>query len=142
MSKRLASFGGPSAPSSSPTSGQSPNSKPAKTSGKNNPKLKDATPSSPGPTSPRRENKVTSHSIGSVRAARTASIALKEPRARSESGTQSLVRITLKRAASELDEWESIISRRALKCAKLLVDLTTELEYMNFNLFLTKSTHI
>ncbi|CAE6480659.1 unnamed protein product [Rhizoctonia solani] len=104
MSKRLASFGGPSTPTSSPVTGQSA-STPTKTGGKKKP-----TPTSPNPRSPR------------TNASRKPNL-----KPREETDIQRLVRTTLKLASLELVEWEQS-TRNGLQDAKLMVDRATELD--------------
>ncbi|CAE6505704.1 unnamed protein product [Rhizoctonia solani] len=110
MSKRLASFGGPSAPASSPVAGQSTPSTPTKTGGK-----KKQTPTSPNPRSPR--SKLDVSSVHAPRKVKT----------QEETGIQRLVRVTLKYASLDLAGWESF-SRHELQDAKFMVDQATELD--------------
>ncbi|KAF8599573.1 hypothetical protein BDV93DRAFT_546790 [Ceratobasidium sp. AG-I] len=140
MSKRLASFAGPSAPSSSPIPAQPTERTPtkSKSGAKSRPKGQNAAPPSPSPLSPGGEPKSpstqrrpkadvsspTPGSRGSIYAPNTKS----RLDAISESPVQAYVRTALKRVAANLNEWDVIVSRRALKCARAIVDGTTELE--------------
>ncbi|KAH7341352.1 hypothetical protein B0J17DRAFT_646213 [Rhizoctonia solani] len=101
MSKRLASFGGPSTPTSSPIAGQSTTT-PTKAAGK-----KKHTPASPDPRSPR--------------------VASRKAKPKEETEIQRLVRTTLKLASLELGEWEQCV-KNGLQDAKLMVDRATELD--------------
>ncbi|CAE6448044.1 unnamed protein product [Rhizoctonia solani] len=111
MTKRLASFGGPSAPTSSPVTSQST---PTKSGGKKKP-----TPASPNPRSPRSKLDV-SGSGAALPALRKAKV--------QESEIQRLVRTTLKRASVELANWENYGARIGLQGAKSMVDQVTELD--------------
>ncbi|CAE6416189.1 unnamed protein product [Rhizoctonia solani] len=112
MSKRFASFGGPSVPTSSPVAGQSTNSSGA---GK-----KKANPASPNPRSPRPKFDVS----GSA----TSAHAPRKVKAQEETEIQSLVRLTLKRVSLELKGWGKTGGKFGLQDAKLMVDQVTELD--------------
>ncbi|KAG8686052.1 hypothetical protein FRC09_014380 [Ceratobasidium sp. 395] len=142
MSKRLASFVGPSTPSSTPIPAQSSETTPTKpkSGAKNKNKGRDVTPSSPSPLSPSREPKspssaqrlskagVSSPSLGSRAFTHAPSV----PKGRSttvlESPLQLYTRTILKHTAADLEEWDTLASRRAFACARALADRTTELD--------------
>ncbi|QRW18328.1 hypothetical protein RhiXN_03252 [Rhizoctonia solani] len=115
MSKRFASFGGPSVPTSSPVAGQSTNSNPTKSGGK-----KKSNPTSPNPRSPR--PKFDTSGSG------TSAHAPRRSKAQEETEIQALVRLTLKRASLELKGWGKTGGKFGLQDAKLMVDQVTELD--------------
>ncbi|CAE6363330.1 unnamed protein product [Rhizoctonia solani] len=115
MSKRFASFGGPSVPTTSPVAAQSTNSTPNKSGGK-----KKANPASPNSRSPRPKFDVSGSST-SVHAPRKA-------KTQEETEIQSLVRLTLKRVSLELKGWGKTGGKFGLQDAKLMVDQVTELD--------------
>ncbi|ELU44163.1 hypothetical protein AG1IA_01798 [Rhizoctonia solani AG-1 IA] len=115
MSKRFASFGGPSVPTSSPVAGQSTNSTPTKSGGK-----KKSNPTSPNPRSPR--PKFDTSGSG------TSAHAPRRSKAQEETEIQALVRLTLKRASLELKGWGKTGGKFGLQDAKLMVDQVTELD--------------
>ncbi|KAG8718387.1 hypothetical protein FRC12_016425 [Ceratobasidium sp. 428] len=136
MSKRLASFAGPSTPSSAPILAQASETTPTKpkSSAKNKNKGRDVTPSSPSPNplSPNREPKSPSAQRLSKIGVSSPSHAPSVPKDRSavilESPLQLYTRTTLKRTAADLEEWDTLASRRTFACARALVDRTTELD--------------
>ncbi|KAG9079991.1 hypothetical protein FRC06_007206, partial [Ceratobasidium sp. 370] len=141
MSKRLASFAGPSTPSSSPISAQPTDATPTKpkSGAKNKNKGRDITPSSPSPLSPSREPKsppaqrllkggVSSPSLGSKSSAHAPAVSKSRSTTVSESPLQSYTRTALKHTAADLEEWDAVASRRAFACARTIVDRTTELD--------------
>ncbi|KAG8776040.1 hypothetical protein FRC12_001126 [Ceratobasidium sp. 428] len=144
MSKRLASFAGPSTPSSAPILAQSGETTPTKpkSGAKNKNKGRDVTPSSPSPNplSPSREPKspgsaqrlskagLSIPSLGSRASTHAPSISKTRSTTVLESPLQLYIRITLKRTAADLEKWDTLASRRAFACARALVDRTTELD--------------
>ncbi|QRV90122.1 hypothetical protein RhiJN_18140 [Ceratobasidium sp. AG-Ba] len=135
MSKRLASFGGPSVPSSAPVSGQSNDTTPTKPKpgAKNKNKKRDATPSSPSsnsrePKSPLSKAGISSPSLGSRSSTYAPPSFLYPTVPPSESLLQLYLRTVLKRIADDLVSWNDLASRKAFTCAKALVDKTTELD--------------
>ncbi|KAG9076653.1 hypothetical protein FS749_011536, partial [Ceratobasidium sp. UAMH 11750] len=141
MSKRLASFAGPSTPSSSPVSAQPTDTTPTKlkSGAKNKSRGRDVTPSSPSPLSPSRELKsppaqrlpkagASSPSLGSRASVHAPAVSKTRSTTASESPLQLYTRTALKHTAADLEDWDALASRRAFACARAIVDRTTELD--------------
>ncbi|KAG8734498.1 hypothetical protein FRC10_011696 [Ceratobasidium sp. 414] len=141
MSKRLASFAGPSTPSSSPIPAQPTDATPTKPKygAKNRNRGRDVTPSSPSPLPPSREPKspqaqrllkggVSSPSVGSKASVHAPAVSKTWSTTVSESPLQLYTRAALKHTVTDLEDWGALVSHRAFACARAIVDRTTELD--------------